>query len=148
MSRSLSRLAFGVLVGGLLLTGGQVLAQGPMGTSGTGAGANPITNPYMSPYANPYLNPALTVNSTNRNDALLYLWSAQQQPGGLLAPGGPGNVRSGSTGSRVAEMPKTAMVPGGGASKYFSRGTTAAQVGSAPSSRYGRQGRFFAHNGR
>ena len=150
MPKSLIRLAFGVLVGGLLLTSRQVHAQGPMGPAGMATGSNPMLNPYTNPYANPLLNPALTIGTTNRSDALLYLWSAQQQPGGLLsasaAGGRPRAAASGS--SRVAEMPKSAMTPGGSASKYFNRGMTSVQAGSAPASRYGRHGRYFGQNGR
>jgi hypothetical protein len=89
-------------------------AQGPRST--TAARVNPITQPYMNPYNNPYLNPALSAGTTSRNDAMLYLWAAQQQPGGLM---GPRSTESASV--RPAEMPRSAMQPGGGASRYFNR---------------------------
>jgi hypothetical protein len=103
-----------------------------------------MMNPYMNPYVNPYLNPAMTTNATSRGDAMLYLWSAQQQPGGLLSPRPVGS----SGGTRVAEMPKSAMQPGGGASRYFHRGSSSASGTSGLGKQYQRFNHYYSHNGR
>jgi len=132
-----TRWVLGVVVLAAVTSGDRASAQG-VGVVPSG----PITNPYMSPYANPYLNPALTVGATNRNDALLYLWSAQQQPGALLGP----PIRQAKARPVVAEMPRSAMTPGGGASRYFQR--VASPQGAAPARRYDRHDRYFNSNGR
>jgi hypothetical protein len=142
------RIMLGVLAGGLLLAGREARAQVPVGPTAMAPGNGALLNPLMNPYANPYLNPSLTMSSTSRNDALLYLYTAQQQPGGLLGgpafpPGGSGAKKSGA-----AEMPRSAMQPGGGASKYFNRGSLAAQSTVPSGSRYGRSNRYFSHNGK
>ncbi len=139
MQRTLRRMVLGVAVLGIGVGSPRANAQGPRSTPA--APANPIAQPYMNPYNNPYLNPALSAGTTSRNDALMYLWAAQQQPGGLMGP------RSTSAASpRPAEMPRSAMQPGGGAARYFNRGPA-----SGPddlSRRYGRQDRYYSHNGR
>ena len=117
--------------------GGIASAQGVRGGS-AGTAPAPITSPYTNPYTNPFLNQALTVGSTNRNDALLYLWAAQQQPGALLGPPLP---RDKARASRSVEIKTSAMTPGGGASRYFQRGDT---TRNAPAGNYQRRGRFFS----
>lgn len=104
---------------------------------------SPITNPYLSPYANPFLNPALTLGSTNREDALLYLWAAQQQPGGLL---GPRIDPSRSGKPRAAEMPRSATIAGRSTARYFQRGVPGTAGGTGR--RYQSYGRYFGNNGR
>lgn len=147
MPKSLSRLVLGVMLGGLLSVASAANGQAPVQGVGSMAsgGANPFTNPYMNPYINPYLNPINSGGTMSRNDALLYLWSAQQQPGGVLSPGYQGRgARAGV--SKAAEMPRSAMKPGGGAAKYFNRGTVATSA-QGPVARYGRLDRYFNHNG-
>ena len=148
MPRLLSRIMLGVLAGSLSLAGRESRAQVPVGPPATTPGNGALLNPLMNPYANPYLNPGLTMSSTSRNDALLYLYSAQQQPGGLL--GGPAFPPGGSAAKKsgAAEIPRSAMMPGGGASKYFNRGSLTAPLAVAPGARYGRQNRYFSHNGK
>ena len=123
-------------VGGVLASGG-AMAQAPVG--GSSAVGSPITNPYLSPYGNPYLNPALTTNATSRNDALLYLWAAQQQPGGLLGP-------RPAPPQRPARFAGSSMQPGGNAASYFGRGPTVPENGL--NNRYNRINRYFPNNGR
>ena len=132
-----TRMLLGVTALAAAQVGGIARAQSVRGGS-AGNSPAPITSPYANPYANPYLNPALTVGTTNRNDALLYLWAAQQQPGALLGPPLP---RDTARASRSVEIGTSAMTPGGGASRYFQRGdpTRNAQAG-----RYQRRGRFFS----
>jgi hypothetical protein len=154
MPRTVPRMVLGVLALAATFTGRDAKAQAP------GPGSMPLTNPYMNPYLNPYLNPAMTSQPMTRNDSLLYLWSAQQMPGGLLGgptQAGPGVAR-GSTrmiaarpnGVRtgVAEMPKSAMQPGGGASRYFNGYTSAGPSIGAPASKFQRHDRYFSNNGR
>lgn len=144
MRRIAHRVVLGLSACGTLLAGSAANAQGPAPTANTPAGS--LANPYVNPYLNPYLNPALTTGSTSRNDAMLYLWAAQQQPGGLLGPRPTG--RTGSS-SRVAEMPRSAMKPGGGASRFFNRGQTAAAGGAdGLGNRYQRMNRYYSNNGR
>lgn len=155
MLRTIPRLVVGVLSLGAALACGEARAQAP------GAGSSTFANPYMNPYMNPYINPLATVNAGNRNDALLYLWSAQQMPGGLMggpapragAGGAPGSPRAGSPGpaagrTAVAEMPRSAMQPGGGASRYFNKGSLAGPSSGVPGSRYQQHARYFSNNGR
>lgn len=138
MQRTLRRMVLGVAVIGI--GGSCAFAQGPRSTPAP-AQANPLTQPYLNPYNNPYLNPALSAGTTSRNDALMYLWAAQQQPGGLMGP-----RNSAATSARPAEMPRSAMQPGGGASRYFNRGP--ANSPEDLGRRYGRQDRYYSHNGR
>ena len=154
MPRTVPRMVLGVLSLVAALSGRAAQAQVP------GAGSTPMTNPYMNPYLNPYLNPAMTNVPMNRNDSLLYLYSAQQMPGGLL--GGPlpaasvngravnRPVASSSAGARsgVAEMPRSVMQPGGGASRYFNRGSLAGPATGTPTSKFLRHDRYFSSNGR
>lgn len=102
---------------------------------------DPVLNPYMNPYANPYLNPAMTVGTVNRNDALVYMWAAQQQPGGLLG----GRRANAKQPTRPAEMPNTLSLPARGASHYFGRPDP-----SVPGTggRYQRFNRYYSSNGR
>src|SRR5262249_20180221 len=96
MPKLLSRFLLGAAAMAFVGVAGIARAQAPAQGLGGGAsgGSNPLTNPYMNPYINPYLNPAYTGGTMTRNDALLFLWSAQQQPGGLLAPGYQGRARA------------------------------------------------------
>lgn len=156
MPRTLPRMVLGVvaLAASLAARDARAQAQAP------GVGPAPLTNPYMNPYMNPYLNPMMTTGPTSRSDSLLYLWSAQQMPGGLLggpmpaatakAPVAPRMVVARSAGVKtgVAEMPKSAMQPGGGASRYFNRGTLAGPSSGTPGSQFGRHERYFSNNGR
>ena len=138
MRRMAIRAVLGVAVLAATAAGRDAAAQGVGGGSAAPM-SGPMINPYMSPYANPYLNPALTVGSTNRNDALLYLWAAQQQPGGLLAgpasAPGAGSVRG-----------RSAAIGAGGASRYYQRNSPRA-VSSAVG-RFQDHGRYFGNTGR
>lgn len=122
------------------LTPGVALAQ--VGAGGT---TNVMTNPYTNPYLNPYLNPALSNNTVNKNDALMYLWTAQQQPGGVLAQN-PSAAATRRGQSPVAQNTRSSMRPGGGASRYFN------PTQAAPADRLGghfqRTNRYFGSNGR
>ena len=133
---------------GLTAWSGFFLAQEAKAQTARGATSPPpvtgIVNPYMNPYMNPYLNPAMAVGSTSRNDAMLYLWSAQQQPGALLGP----RAAKPSGSARVAEMPKSAMQPGGSATKYFNRGPATAAGTNGLGKQYQRFNRYYSHNGR
>lgn len=143
MRRMLSRAVFGIVVLAAVAVGRDAAAQA--GRQGPVTSApSPITNPYTSPYTNPFLNPAMTLGSVSRDDALLYLWAAQQQPGALLGP--RVDQRAGSGKSLAAEMPRSAMTPGGSASRYFQRGAPIAAAGTGR--RYQTLGRFFGSNGR
>ena len=154
MPRTVSRMVLGVVALAAALAGRGVQAQSPM------QGANPLTNPYTNPYLNPYLNPAMTTGTVNRNDALLYLYSAQQMPGGLLgarppaatssAPAATRTVAARSFGVRagVAEMPRSVMQPGAGAARYFNRGSVSGPATSVPESKFMRHERHFSSNGR
>jgi hypothetical protein len=137
----LSPAVLGIVAVAAGATGRDASAQGirprPTGTSA------PITSPYMSPAMNPFLNPALTVAPMNRNDALLYFWASQQQPGALL---GPRLDRSRPDRPRAAEIPTSLMTPGGGAARYFQRGNPVAAGGTGR--RYHNIGRYFGNNGR
>jgi hypothetical protein len=109
--------------------------------------ANSFTNPATNPYLNPYLNPAMTQTPTNRDTALLYLLSAQRAGGGI-GSGAPSGLRTPASGARpAAEMPRSAMVPGAGAARYFQRGLAPAGAGTA-AAYYQRRNRYFDHNGR
>ena len=154
MPRTVPRMVLGVLSLVAALAGREAQAQVP------GAGSTPMTNPYMNPYLNPYLNPAMTTAPMSRNDSLLYLYSAQQMPGGLLGgqqPAAGANGRAAtktvaaSTGgarSGAAEMPRSLMQPGGGASRYFNRGPVAGPAVGVPTSKFLRHDRYFSSNGR
>ena len=119
------------------------VAAGQVGAGGT---TNVMTNPYTNPYLNPYLNPGLSNGTVNKNDALMYLWTAQQQPGGLLAQN-PAAAAARRSRGPVTESPGLAtMRPGGGASRYFNPSRP------APANRfvghYQRTNRYFGSNGR
>lgn len=154
MPRTVPRMVLGVLALTAAHAGREARAQSPT------QGANPLTNPYMNPYLNPYLNPAMTTGTVNRNDSLLYLYAAQQMPGGLLgarqpaatsaSPSPPRSVASRSAGVRTsgAEMPRSVMQPGAGASRYFNRGPAAGPATSLPGATFMRHDRYFSSNGR
>ncbi len=153
MPRTVLRMALGVIALAAALAGRDVRAQSPT------QGANPLTNPYTNPYLNPYLNPAMTTGTMNRNDALLYLYSAQQTPGGLLggrptaatsSPPAPRTAAARSAGVRtgVAEMPRSVMQPGAGAARYFNRGSLSGPSTGVPGAKYMRHDRYFSSNGR
>ena len=153
MPRTVPRMVLGVLALAATLTG-RVQAQSPT------QGANPLTNPYMNPYMNPYLNPSMTTGTVSRNDALLYLYSAQQMPGGLLGarqpaatastPSAPRTVAARTAGVRtgVAEMPRSVMQPGAGAARYFNRGPVSGPAATLPGAKFMRHERYFSSNGR
>ncbi len=154
MPRTVTRTALGVLALAAALSGRDARAQAPV------AGQSPLTNPYMNPYLNPYLNPSMTTGTVNRNDALLYLYSAQQMPGGLLggrAPAATASVpaatrvvaaRSAGVRTGVAEMPRSVMQPGASAARYFNRGSLAGPTTGLPGAKYMRHERYFSNNGR
>lgn len=133
-----------VLLG--LLTGArQAEAQvaGGLGTSTalpSGRGVPSAANAYVNPYPYYYLNPYLNPYGVDRTDALLWAL-AQPRLGrpGQEAPAQPAPA------ARAAEMPRTLMVPGGGAAGYFQRGAAV-----SPSDVYatGRHNRYFGNNGR
>lgn len=124
-------------VGGVSLMTGEARAQVRRAPAPV-----PIPNPYTNPYTNPYLNPALTTGSMGRNDALLYLWAAQQQPGGLLATRGQTPAAS----APEVEVPGGAMRPGGNAAHYFGRSPAPAR--HAVDNRYNRLNRYYPKIGR
>ncbi len=132
-----------IVLTGLSSASAQTYAQ-PGASSGLPASNNTMLNMYgnaaYNPYLNPYLNPLVTGQGTNPNNALLYLWSAQQMPGGLMAP-----QATSSPAPRAAEMHRSGQGPAGGASRYFSR-TTPNKDGSAHY--YQRTNRYFGNNGR
>src|SRR5262249_45094774 len=119
----------------------QTASTTPRGGATTATAPNPtaFANPYTSPYMNPFLNPDMMMAqpTPGRSNTLLYLWGAQQAPGGLLAPMPSARSRPAA---RAAEMPNSLMVPGGGASHYFQRGPVTA---SSARPYYQRQGRYF-----
>jgi hypothetical protein len=123
-------------------------SQPGMGLPGTTPGVTPsLANPYTNPYLNPYLNPIMMSqpNSVGRNNALLYMWGAQQAPGGLLAsPPLPGS-RTRAAERKPAEMPRSSMLPGGSATSYFQRGAVANDKSRVY---YQRKNRYFGNNGR
>jgi hypothetical protein len=138
----------GLVVAAVLGMGANQSVVGQVSPSqgNTAAPMGPLANPYMNPYVNPLLNPALTNGTTaSRNDALLYMWAAQQQPGGLLGPS-LRDARGGRSTNRAAEMPRSAMSPAGGASKYFQRGPSA--LAATRAGRSGGHQRYFGQNGR
>lgn len=143
MTRILKRVLAGLAACGGLVAAGEADAQTGRGAA-TAPAANGFVNPYMNPYMNPYLNPAMTVGPTNRNDAMLYLWAAQQQPGGLLGP----RPAKATGATPVAEMPKSAMQPGGGASRFFNRGPTPTGGAKGLGKQYQRYNRYYSNNGR
>jgi hypothetical protein len=107
---------------------------------GSQSGANPGSNPYASYYVNSYVNPYGVAPPAERPDALLWFIAAQQVRGrGDVARPAPAPE------ARAAEVPRTLMVPGGGAAGYFNRGP--APVSSA-GPRNGKQNRYFRNNGR
>jgi hypothetical protein len=130
------RILLGVTI--VILGGGSAFAQGRSATASKSVGYNP----YQNPYANPYLNPALTVTNTTRSDALIYLWAAQQQPGGLLVP----RPATASAVQPAAEIPASVSQAAGGAGRYFGRGTNQSVPGTG--NRYQRFNRYFFSNGR
>lgn len=149
MRRIAYRILMGLTACGAWLGAEEARAQVGQGGAGTTPPAAGLVNPYMSPYMNPYLNPSQTTNATSRSDAMIYLWMAQQQQGGLLGPRPTAASRASSTGSRVAEMPRSAMQPGAGASRYFSRGPASVGRGNEGlGKRYQRLNRYYGNNGR
>ncbi len=122
----------------ILAAGSGAKAQG-LGQAGTQPG---MLNAYASAAQNPYLNTIMTAQSTTSRDTMMYLWAAQTA--GQTVAGA--TARGATPRTRAAEMPRTAMVPGGSASRYFSRNTVAPAGGTA--SYYGRSSRYFGNNGR
>jgi hypothetical protein len=114
-------------------------------TSGTGTPLSMMANPYMNPYMNPYLNPLATQQPMTAQNAMLYMYMANQANGGL-GSGRLSGTRGGAATaakSRVAEMPYTAH-PGGGAARYFNPGPRAA---NGAGRYYNQSGRYFQNNG-
>jgi hypothetical protein len=96
--------------------------QSPFGASGAQTGTT-LANPMANPYVNPFMNPYMTMFPTDRNDTLMYFWSAQQARGGLgsstlgnMGPGGvPGTGMAGARGTaagrtRAAQAPSRARI--------------------------------------
>ena len=132
-----------VAVIGLGLVGRPAMAQ-----VGAGPVANPYTNPMTNPLLNPYWNPALTQSPMGRDAALLYLLNAQRAGGGI-GSGVPSGLRApAATPAPAAEMPRSLMVPGGGAARYFQRGQAGLGAPRARPQYFQRYSRYFDHNGR
>lgn len=123
----------------------QMAPMPPPASNGSIPPAAMMANPYLNPYLNPYMNPGATQQPMNGNNALLYLYAANSANGGV----GSGRL-SGTRGTpaprpRVAELPNSVSVPGGGAARYFNPGPVNAGNGGRY---YNRGGRYFQNNGR
>lgn len=119
----------------------------PGSSSRFGFGTSPITNPYLNPYANPYLYYA---PQGGVGAAMVFMAAQQAQADAARGRAEAAEART----ARQAPVggTRSAMVPGGGASRYFggSNGTGPTQApGSdgAKGGHYGRHDRYFHPNG-
>ena len=129
----------------LLPLASTVHAQAQARRTGPTQSVGGLANPQTTPMINPYMNPYLMSQPLNRDAALLYLLAAQRESGGIGSGmlGGPGSANKPRA---VAEVPRSAMRPGGGAARYFGRGPSRNTV---PAGAYrDRHERYFGNNGR
>jgi hypothetical protein len=109
-----------------------------------------VANPFANPYMNPFMNPYATMQPMDRSAMLLYLLKSRDATG-AIGSGQLNGSRPAPGGAKVdgkrraAEMPRTSMTPGGGASRYFRRAPETAQGRAAY---FERQNRYFGNNGR
>jgi hypothetical protein len=132
-----------VLVGGLGPAAGS-RAQVPApryGGRGTGQGLAGLTDPRANPFLNPVLNPYFHRPGRQGDAALLYYLSGRRAAAEARGAGIDGGA--GST-AAPAEMPRSMMVPGGAAARYFHRGPAPSGLGAY----YSRNQRHFPHKGR
>jgi hypothetical protein len=136
------RLAPGVV--GIAALLGAASAQAQVGST-SGAGSS-YANPFLNPAYSPYMNPAA---AQGRDAGFLYLLAAQRASGGVGSGMLGGTHATAATASRpAAEMPRSAMVPGGGAARYFQRGLSGGGGVAPPGAYYQRHNRYFGSNGR
>jgi hypothetical protein len=125
-------------VPGMISPGASAGAAAGAGSNPSGPAAGGLGGAYANPYTNPLLNPYMMMMQPNvgRTNALLYMWGAQQGPGGLLNnPVANSRSRTASTASRTLRQ---SMRPGGRASYYFSRGAVSAETSRSYFQRYNR----------
>lgn len=101
-----------------------------------------VVNPYTNPYTNPYLNPYLYQRPAGLDPALVQYLAIQRTTG--IGTGALLTAQSATTPKPPAEMPRSAMRPGGGAARYF--GQPAGPTNRRPY--YQRHDRYFGSNGR
>jgi hypothetical protein len=133
-----SPLAYSQGLPGMIAPGAGLSNGTATGGNGSGAAAGGLGGVYANPYTNPLINPYMMMMQPNvgRTNALLYMWGAQQGPGGLLNNPVP-NSRSRAT-NTASRTPRQSMRPGGQASYYFSRGTVSAETSRSYFQRYNR----------
>ena len=145
------RLGLAAAMMGLALAPRGAYAQFGMGGAGVAPGASPtsasaMANPYTNPMMNPFLNPYMaafsgpTTTQNTAQNAAMYFFAAQASSGGIgsgqlsgsrPAPGaGAGRSSASSRAAKTAErtqketsVVRTSDIPGGGAARYFGRGT-------------------------
>jgi hypothetical protein len=140
------------LVLGIMLVGGLGALSEARGQGSPTIGpptASMMANPYANPYMNPFMNPYMTQGRTDPTSALLFFYGANQAAGGIGSgrlsssrPAPDSNRRA--AGRLAAEMPVSALRPGGAANRFFQRGLPSTEK----QSQYGRRNRYFANNGR